>query len=136
MFYVFNNADNFNGSKLKILLLSRAATEGLSLMRCRQAHILEPQWNDATMEQIIGRSRRLCSHKDLDEEKRYVKVYVYIAVHEKEEKTVDQHLLKLSLRKKHLNEQFEKALQESAIDCELFKNGNVYEDEEKLKCDV
>ena len=42
---VYNNKKNLDGSKLRILLLSPSAKEGLSLYGVRQAHILENYWN-------------------------------------------------------------------------------------------
>lgn len=132
---VFNQKSNQNGSKLKILLISPSGKEGLSLLRVRQVHILEPYWNQARLQQIIGRALRYCSHKDLPEEKRSVKVYIYLAVHPSEDETVDQYIAKMAMRKNKLIMEFEKAMKEAAIDCSLFKNANVYPGEEKIRCE-
>ncbi len=58
-------------------------------------------------------------------EKRIVKVYIYLAVHSKIKSSIDQHIMSMAIQKKIINSQFEKALKEAAIDCELFKNANV-----------
>jgi superfamily II DNA or RNA helicase len=135
---VYNQSKNYNGSKLKIILGSPSIKEGVSLLRCQQVHILEPYWNMSRLEQIIGRAIRYCSHKDLPEEKRNVKVFIYIATHSDEEETIDEYIMKLALKKNKLIQEFEKALKEVAIDCTLFKNANVYKDEgeENLICEV
>ncbi len=135
---VYNQKSNLNGSKLKILILSPAGKEGISLIGVRQAHILEPYWNMARIQQIIGRGSRFCSHKDLPEENRNIKVYIYLATYGDEE-TVDEYINQLAYQKNRLVSQFEKAIKESAIDCKIFKNANFYNDiddsENDFKCD-
>ncbi len=123
---VYNQKKNLNGSKLKVLILSPAAKEGISLSGVRQAHILEPYWNMARLQQIIGRGSRFCSHKDLPEEKRNIKVYVYLATHPDEKETVDEYINKLAYQKNKLVGEFEKVIKESAIDCKIFRNANYY----------
>jgi superfamily II DNA or RNA helicase len=125
---IFNKKENTDGSRIKIILGSPSMKEGVSLFRVKNVHILEPYWNQARMEQIIGRAVRFCSHKDLDEEEREVDVYVYIAVHPDIEQTIDEHIYNISLNKQKLIKQFDKLLKESAIDCSLFKNANMDED--------
>jgi superfamily II DNA or RNA helicase len=133
---VFNQPNNYNGSKIKIFVASSAAKEGLSLKNVRQVHILEPYWNRSLIKQVIGRSVRYCSHKGLSAEDRNVKVYIYLAVHQDEQTTIDQHIQKMAMRKNKLIEQFELAIKESAVDCTLFKNANVYTGEEKITCNL
>jgi superfamily II DNA or RNA helicase len=131
---VFNRKENSDGSKLKIMLGSPSIKEGVSLLRVQQVHIIEPYWNQSRLDQVIGRAIRYCSHKDVEKEKRIVKVYIYIATHEKESETIDQYIYKLAATKNKLIKEFEKALKESAIDCKLFKNANVYKGEDDLIC--
>lgn len=121
---VFNMEKNLNGSKLKIILGSSSIKEGVSFKGVRQVHIIDPYWNLPRLEQVIGRASRFCSHKDLPLEKRTVKVFIYLAIHEKDPETIDQYIYKLSLRKNKLVSEFEKAIKESAIDCELNFNAN------------
>mgnify|MGYP000400900166 CR=1 FL=1 len=133
---VFNNKNNFDGSKLKIMLGSPSIKEGVSLLRVQQVHILEPYWNQSRLDQVIGRAIRYCSHKDMPLEKRAVKVYIYIAWHPKEKESIDQYIQKLASTKKKLISQFESALKESAVDCTLFKHANVYSKDEDIQCEV
>jgi superfamily II DNA or RNA helicase len=132
---VYNNIKNLDASKLQILLLSPSAKEGLSLFGVRQAHILENYWNWSRMLQIIGRGSRYCSHKDLPEEKRNIKVYVYLAIHPDEKESVDEHIFNLAKKKNNLINYFEEAIKEAAVDCELFKNANI-DKGEMLDCVV
>lgn len=133
---VFNSKINENGSKIKIILGSPAIKEGVSLLRVKQVHILEPYWNMSRIEQVIGRAIRFCSHKDVDSDKRYVKVYIYLATppteiidKEKEIKnkydksiTIDEHIYNMAKTKKKLSQQFETVVKEAAIDYNLFQD--------------
>ena len=120
---VFNHPDNVNGSKIKIIIGSPAIKEGVTLLRVKYVHVLEPYWNMSRYEQVIGRAIRFCSHKDVEKDKRKVKVYLYLATppediikKNKDIFTVDEHILKLALRKKQIIDQFETVIKESAID--------------------
>ncbi len=77
---VFNMPQNKYGELIKIMLVSSAGAEGLSLMNVRQIHIMEPYWNEVRITQMIGRGIRQCSHKDLLPEERHVDVYRYKSV--------------------------------------------------------
>jgi superfamily II DNA or RNA helicase len=130
---VFNRIDNLYGEKLKIILGSPSIKEGVSLKAVRYVHVLEPYWNKSRLEQVVGRASRFCSHINLPEEERDVKVYVYVAMHPDEQITVDQYIRKLSDTKNKIIKQFEDAIKEAAVDCRLNKNANELEDE-KINC--
>lgn len=132
---VYNQKNNLDGSKLKIIILSPSAKEGLSLFGVRNAHILEPYWNWSRILQIIGRGSRFCSHKDLDKDKRNIKIYIYCAIHPNIKESVDEYILYLAKQKNKIINEFERLLKEMAVDCELFKNANVYKGEEDIKCE-
>ena len=133
---VFNMKENLNGSRLKIILGSSSIKEGVSFYGVRQVHIIDPYWNIPRLEQVIGRASRFCSHKDLEQEKRNVKVYIYLSVAPEKEgiETVDQYIYNLSMKKNKLINEFEIAVKEAAIDCELNKNANM-DKNNKFKCD-
>lgn len=69
--------DNKNGEQVKVVLISRAGSEGLDFKNIRQMHILEPWYNTKRVEQIIGRAVRNCSHKTLPFEKRNVQIFLH-----------------------------------------------------------
>jgi hypothetical protein len=133
---VYNKKENYNGSQIKIILGTPSMKEGVSLLKVRQIHIMEPYWNESRLDQIIGRGVRFCSHKELNKEDRIVDVYIYIAMHDDITQTVDQYIFNLAKQKSLLISQFEQALKEAAVDCELFKNANVYSKDEDYVCQV
>lgn len=146
---VYNLKSNLKGSKIKIILGSPSIREGVSLTAVRQVHVLEPYWNQSRLDQVIGRASRFCSHKDLDENQRNVKVYIYVSVppehniHRQnnnevsnKKQTVDQYIQNLSIEKDKIIKTFEKAIKEVAIDCEINKKSNVHEGEDDIMCDI
>jgi SNF2 family DNA or RNA helicase len=131
---IFNNKNNIDGSKIKIIFGSPSIKEGVSLLRVREVHILEPYWNMSRLDQVIGRAIRFCSHKDMPKKERFVDVYIYLATHPTIAETIDQRILFMALQKQKIIRKFERALKEAAIDCELFKNANQYPGEENIVC--
>jgi len=130
---VFNDIRNQDGSLIKIVCGSSALSEGVSFLRVQQIHILEPYWNFSLIEQVVGRGVRHCSHRDVPPDKRLVKVYIYLATL-KNGVSIDQKIMRMALKKKVLNLQFERAIKETAIDCRLFYHANVYKGEPELNC--
>lgn len=130
---IFNNVDNSDGSKIKIILGSPSIKEGVSLLRVDQVHIMEPYWNMSRMKQIIGRAIRHCSHKDVEANRRRVNVFLYLATRSGE-KTTDEYIWSMAKKKQKLIDEFEIVLKEKAIDCNLFYNRNNYKGEKPLKC--
>jgi Type III restriction enzyme, res subunit/Helicase conserved C-terminal domain len=49
-------------ARLCILMASSSGAEGINLKNVRHLHIMEPYWNPARHDQVIGRGIRLCSH--------------------------------------------------------------------------
>jgi superfamily II DNA or RNA helicase len=66
--------DNYNSGKVKILLVSGAGSEGLDLKGTKLMQLMEPHWNQARLDQMIGRAVRHRSHAHLPEAERTVKV--------------------------------------------------------------
>jgi superfamily II DNA or RNA helicase len=122
----FNQSANKLGDLIRIIMISPAGSEGLSLRNVRQVHILEPYWNEVRINQIIGRAIRQCSHADLKFEDRHVDVYRYKATRYSGEKlTTDQYIEDLARSKDGLIQSFLDSMKEVAIDCMLFKNHNM-----------
>ena len=76
----FNNENNIDGSKYKILLITEAGAEGISVMEATHMHILESNPRINKIIQSIGRTARHGSHKRLPEEKRIINVWTYWSV--------------------------------------------------------
>lgn len=71
---------DYNSGKVKALLITKAAGEGLDLKGTNAIFILDPPWNEATLEQAIGRAIRYKSHAALPKDQRYVEVYTMYSV--------------------------------------------------------
>jgi hypothetical protein len=68
-----------HGEVCKVIGITGAGAEGISLRNVRQVHIMEPYWNKVRLEQVKGRAVRICSHMDLPMDERKVEIYTYIA---------------------------------------------------------
>lgn len=66
---------DYNSGKKPFLFITKAAGEGINLYGTRNVIILEPSWNDSTIEQVIARAIRYKSHEHLPSNQRHVDVY-------------------------------------------------------------
>jgi hypothetical protein len=123
----YNVFENKDGTVIKIIMISPAGAEGISLKNTRQVHIIEPYWHEVRIKQMIGRAIRLCSHKDLPKDQRHVDVFRYKSVRSTLNKkmTTDQLIESIARSKEGLLQSFEDAIKEVAIDCELYKAHNL-----------
>merc|ERR1712166_207638 len=71
------NENNTNGEIVKVVIISKAGSEGLDFKNIRQVHILEPWYNFNRIEQTIGRGVRNLSHCLLPFNERNVEIYLY-----------------------------------------------------------
>ena len=125
---IFNLEENKYGKLCKIIMISQAGTEGISVFNIRQVHIMEPFWHEIRIEQMIGRAVRLCSHKNLPIKERHVEVYRYKSVRYISKKmSTDQYIEDIAKKKSGLINSFLDAMKEAAIDCELNKAHNKIE---------
>lgn len=150
----FNDKRNADGSLCKVIFTT--VTEGISLRRVSQMHITSPWWNEARTEQIIGRGIRFCSHADLDISKQYVDVYYHCSIlptfsdysihkvldaeiievtkfsnfKDLARLTYEQLIFITARRKTSINNQFEVAIKETAVDFQLNSNSNLLRFEE------
>ena len=145
--------NNYLGDVIKIFMITSSGAEGINLKNTRFVHIVEPYWHMVRIEQVIGRARRICSHQDLPEELRTVKVFLYLSILSEEQKkseknielrirdvsridgetpvTTDESLFEIASLKDKNNRIFLKAVKETSIDCSLYATKNK---EEKLVC--
>jgi hypothetical protein len=84
---IFNDKENYLGKNVKIIMLSPAGAEGITLRNVRNVHIVESQWNPGDLEQAIGRANRICSHASLPMDERTFKVHIYITVFSEKQTT-------------------------------------------------
>ena len=77
---------DIRGKKLLTLIMaSSAGAEGITLENVRRVHLMEPHWNPARHDQVIGRAIRICSHARLPQEERTVRISFYISVFTEEQ---------------------------------------------------
>jgi hypothetical protein len=114
----YNLEENKYGKLIKIICISPAGTEGISLSHVRQIHITEPHWNEVRISQMIGRGIRFCSHKYLPLNERVVNIYRYKSITD-EFTTTDQYVETIAKNKETIINSFLNAMKEVAVDCEL-----------------
>jgi hypothetical protein len=111
--------ENKDGSQIKIILISRAGSEGLDFKNIRQVHILEPWYNTNRLEQIIGRAARTCSHIKLPFSKRNVMIFLYASLLKNGDEAADMYVYRIAEMKAILIGAVSRALKEGAVDCLL-----------------
>ena len=113
---------NKHGKQVKVILITKAGSEGLDFQNIRQVHILDPWYNNNRTEQTIGRASRFCSHKELALTNRNVEIYMYgtRAIHGLE--PIDMYLYRLAEQKSIQIGKITRVLKETAVDCLLNKN--------------
>lgn len=138
-------ANNNMGEVMKVFIITSSGAEGLNLRNTRFVHLMDPYWHPARSDQVIGRARRICSHKELPLALQTVEVFVYLMVFSEEQLksdeaielkrkdlsksipktplTSDQYLFEISELKYKLSNQMTDAIKESAFDCYIYSNG-------------
>jgi hypothetical protein len=126
-------------------MITSSGSEGINLRNTRYVHLMDPYWHPVRSEQVIGRARRICSHKDLPIQFQTVEVFVYIMIFTEAQLksdeaielkrkdlskavpkvplTSDQYLFEISEIKANLTNQLTEAVKESAFDCYIYSNG-------------
>jgi hypothetical protein len=147
------SSNNLYGEIIKVIMITASGAEGISLKNVRFVHITEPYWHPVRLQQVIGRARRLCSHQELPEELRTVKVFLYLMTFTKEQLesddsielrlkdkskidnitpvTSDEALYEIAVAKEKITDSILLAVKEASIDCALHSKSS---DKEKLKC--
>lgn len=152
----YKSDKNKFGQVINILLTTASGSEGINLKYVRQVHIMEPYWNKVRVDQVIGRARRIESHKELPEDQRNVTVYEYVSrftdqqksgAWETEEKynlignkkqittgivsdgkTSDEELLDITIGKYKLIHQFLTLIKRGSVDCMFNRDDNIFSD--------
>jgi hypothetical protein len=70
--------NNNMGEIIKVFMITASGSEGINLRNTRYVHIMEPYWNPARIDQVVGRARRICSHKALPQALQTVEVFLYL----------------------------------------------------------
>lgn len=116
------SADNKSGEVVKVVLISKAGSEGLDFKCIRQIHIIEPWYNLNRIEQIIGRGVRNLSHCMLREfSQRNVEIYMHATVLKTVplEEAADVYVYRLAKKKAEQIGKVTRLLKETSVDCIL-----------------
>jgi len=113
--------ENSDGSRVKVILISKAGSEGLDFKHIRQIHILEPWFNMNRIEQIIGRGVRNLSHCGLPFNQRNVQIYLHGTIFEEgdTEEPVDLYIYRIAEKKALQIGQVTRLLKTISVDCVL-----------------
>jgi len=137
--------------KLTLFMITAAGAEGITLNNVRHVHIMEPHWNPARHDQVIGRAIRICSHARLPVEDRTVRVSFYLSVFTDAQTkstegnnvvmvrrgdtatkryegdpvevfmTTDEYLYEKTWEKERINSRISTLLKQAAVDCEVHR---------------
>lgn len=137
--------------KLSLFMITAAGAEGITLANVRRVHIMEPHWNPARHDQVIGRAIRICSHARLPVEERTVRVSFYLSVFTDAQAkstegnnvvlvrradtatkryegdpvevfmTTDEYLYEKTWEKERINSRISLMLKQAAVDCEVHR---------------
>ena len=128
---LLTNSNNLNGKNVKVVLISKAASEGIDLKNIRQVHILEPWYTMSRIEQIIGRAVRSFSHQNLPFEDRNVEIFLHGTIlKDKESEAADLYIYRLAEYKARQIGEVTRILKESAVDCLLNTEQNNFTEEQ------
>lgn len=136
--------NNQKGEICRVIGITGAGAEGISLKCVRGVHIMEPYWNRVRTEQVKGRAVRICSHADLPPEERTVEIFTYCVKFgdtaedraklekagsvkrsdmstkiEGYTRTTDEVIMDIGARKELINNQFLTLLKRVAVDCTI-----------------
>ena len=139
-----NYENNLFGEVIKVFMITSSGAEGINLKNTRYVHIVEPYWHMVRPDQVVGRARRICSHQDLPEELRTVKVFLYVSTFSEKQRTdeknielrirdvsrfdkktpvtTDENLYEIASQKQKINNQILQAVKETAVDCNVYAN--------------
>jgi len=82
--------NNFMGEIIKTIMITSSGAEGINLENTRFVHIVEPYWHMVRVDQVVGRARRICSHKNLPESLRTIQVFLYMSSFTELQRSSDQ----------------------------------------------
>jgi len=118
---VARDKSNKDGSRIKVVVGSQVAGEGLDLRAIRDVHILEGWFHLSKEEQIVGRGIRYCSHNALPREMRNCTIHLYVNTFPEElnKETIDQYSYRTAMNKAVRVGNVSRALKRGAADCNL-----------------
>jgi hypothetical protein len=122
---------NAYGYDIKIVLISKAGSEGLDFKAIRQIHVIDPWYNMNRIEQIIGRGVRNFGHKQLPFKQRNVEIFLHATLlidknddelgdefqREDDKESADLYVYRVAEKKAIQIGMVSRVLKENAVDC-------------------
>ena len=105
----------YNAGEVNVLVITKAGSEGIDLVGTRNIIIVDPVWNYAGIEQIIGRGSRYLSHAHLPKEERVVHVYQMITTAPSDWEYLQKVTLGFNIPKETGDEQLYKFIEEKQL---------------------
>ena len=116
------NVNNVNGETVKVIIISKAGSEGLDFKNVRQIHLLEPWYNLNRTDQVIGRGVRNLSHCQLPLHERNTELFLYGSDINSEMEAIDLYMYRLAEKKSIKIGKITRLLKEYSVDCILNKS--------------
>ena len=118
------SSENFEGLRMKVIIGSEVASEGVDLRFVRESHVLDSWYHLNKTEQVIGRAIRYCSHSMLPEAKRNTTIYLYCAIYPDDSpmadrETADLYSYRMAYKKAVQVGRVSRVMKTRAIDCNL-----------------
>ena len=108
----------YEGTKVKAIIGSQVAAEGLDLKCIREMHLLDGWYHLNRIEQIEGRGVRYCSHTALPMQERNCLIYLHVVSVDLYE-TADLYAYRLAVRKAQPIGRITRLMKQYAWDCML-----------------
>ena len=120
------NETNLYGNDVKVIIISKAGSEGIDFKFIRQIHIIDSWYNLYRNEQTIGRGVRYCSHSLLPFKERNVEIYTYASILNKNQENSDYEVIDMEMyrfaEEKALQiGKVSRLIKQNAVDCILNK---------------
>ena len=147
----FNDPSNDQAANIQVVIGSSVISEGFDFKSIRKIFILTAFWNDATIDQAIGRGVRSTSHLRLPSDQRNIEIYRLVAVptlnaeqyevieglSADDKFSLDLYMYRISEEKDRRIKAVERLMKEAAVDCALNRERNVLsaEFDNKRECD-
>jgi superfamily II DNA or RNA helicase len=118
----FNDVKNRDGKYIKVLLVTEAGAEGITILEANNIHILESSTREQRTSQAIGRVVRYKSHHNMPFERQYVNIWRYWSTLYTEENTtkktgaIDELLYDIGVKNQDIINEFTQRLIDNSIE--------------------
>jgi hypothetical protein len=104
---------------VQLFLVTSAGAEGISLMDVKHVHLMEPFWTPQRFEQVVGRARRICSHREGTQGGVTPHIYIMTGKTKAEDVTTDERIFEAANEKLKVNAKWLQYVKDTSIECNL-----------------